>query len=301
MNNRAGEMEVFAEVVAQGSFAAAGRRLGLTPSAVSKLVSRTEARLGTRLLVRTTRALRLTPEGELYHQRAAAILAEIDEAERLIADGGAVEPQGLLRVNATVPFGSRMVLPLVPEFLARYPKVRLDLTLTDSMIDVVGEGADIAIRTGRLADSGLKARKLHETPKVVAASPAYLGRFGRPLVPADLDRHNCIGFTVRRELAAWPFRDGEMLRVTGNCRVNNGESARQLALDGVGLIRVGYFHIAADLAAGTLVRVLAEHQAPEDVEEIHAVFAGHRHLASRIRAFLDFLTGRLSPVSGSTA
>ncbi|PWR22416.1 LysR family transcriptional regulator [Zavarzinia compransoris] len=298
MNNRAGEMEVFAEVVAQGSFAAAGRRLGLTASAVSKLVARTEARLATRLLVRTTRALRLTPEGELYHQRAAAILAEIDETERLLAAGGAVVPRGLLRVNATVPFGSRMVLPLVPDFLALYPQVQLDLTLTDSMTDVVGERTDVAIRTGPLRDSGLKARKIHETPKVIAASPGYLAHHGVPLRPRDLARHNCIGFTFNSELADWPFRDGETVRVGGNCRVNNGETARRLALDGVGIIRVGHFHVAADFAAGRLVRLLAGHQAADDIEAINAVFAGHRHLASRIRAFLDFLAARIAPVTG---
>lgn len=297
MNNRAGEMEVFVLAAETGSFSAAGRRLNLSPSAVSKLVSRIEDRLGTRLLVRSTRALRLTPEGEVYLQRAQVILAEIEEAERLVAHGAQAAPRGRLRVNAGVGIGVRLIVPLVPAFLELYPQVELDLSLTDSMVDLIGERADIAIRTGHLRDSSLKARKIFESPRVIVASPVYLARHGVPLIPADIDRHNCLGFNFRRAQDDWPFRDPEtgameMRQVFGNFKGNNGSTVRQLCLAGLGLARVGRFHVEGDIAAGTLVPVLEDFNGG-DIEVIHAVYVGHDHLAARIRAFIDFLAARI--------
>ena len=298
MNNRAGEMEVFAEVVERGSFSAAGRRLALSPSAVSKLVTRMEDRLGTRLLVRSTRALQLTPEGEIYLERARRILGEIAETERLVAGGAAAIPRGRLRVTASVGFAVRCVVPLVPAFLARHREVELDLSLTDGVIDLIGERTDIAIRIGPLRDSGLKARKLSEGPRVLVASPAYLARHGVPAHPDDLDRHNCMTFNFHRQPSSWPFRDGDgplySKPVTGNFQGNNGATLRQLCLAGLGLCRLGAFHVRADLAAGRLVAVLEDFN-PGEVEQVHAVFAGHAHLAARIRAFVDFLAEHIGP------
>jgi len=293
MNNRAGEMEVFAEVVERGSFSAAGRRLALSPSAVSKLVTRMEDRLGTRLLVRSTRALQLTPEGEIYLERARRILGDIAETERVVAGGAAAVPRGKLRVTASVGFAVRCVVPLVPAFLARYGEVELDLSLTDGVIDLIGERTDIAIRIGPLRDSGLKARKLTEGGRVVVAAPAYLERHGTPLHPDDLVRHNCLTFNFHRPATSWPFRDtadGPVYSqpVSGNFQGNNGTTVRQLCLAGLGLCRLGAFHVREDLAAGRLVAVLEPFNAGE-LEEVHAVFAGHAHLAARIRAFVDFL------------
>src|SRR6185369_14343083 len=172
MDNRAGEMEVFVAALDLGNFSAAGRRLGLSPSAVSKLITRLEERLGTRLLVRSTRALQLTPEGDAYLARARSILSQIEETERVVAGGAAAVPRGLLRLNVSVGFGVRCVVPLVPDFLARYPEVQLDLSLSDSIIDLIEERADIAIRTGPLRDSSLTARKIMESPRIIVASPA---------------------------------------------------------------------------------------------------------------------------------
>ncbi len=176
MDNRAGEMEVFVAAAELESFSAAGRRLKLSPSAVSKLVTRMEERLGTRLLVRTTRSLVPTAEGEIYLSRARRILADIAETEQVVANGGKAKPRGLLRVNATVGFGECYILPLAGEFLALYPEVQLELSLTDGLIDLIEERTDVAIRAGPLRDSTLKARKLLSTHRITFATPRYTNR-----------------------------------------------------------------------------------------------------------------------------
>lgn len=204
---RSGEMEIFANVVAKGSLSAAAREVGLSPSAVSRVIARLEERLGVRLLVRTTRAIALTPEGEDYHRAAVRILRDLDESEQHIADQGA--PRGRLRVSSTHAHGRQILIPLLPEFLERYPEIKLDLSITDTRIDLVGERADVAIRVGPLADSDLTARKLGESARTVVASPAYLEKHGTPQVPEDLLHHNIIGFNFRRanpNLAIHPRR-----------------------------------------------------------------------------------------------
>ncbi|MCX8568755.1 MULTISPECIES: LysR family transcriptional regulator [Hyphomicrobiales] len=296
MDNRAGEMEVFVRAVGLGSFSAAGRQLGLSPSAVSKLITRIEDRLGARLLVRSTRALQLTPEGEVYLERAGRILGEIEEAERVVTSGGSAVPRGPLRVSASVAFGASHIVPHMAEFLALYPGIELDLSLTDSVIDLYQERADVAIRSGKLRDSSLVARKILEIRRVVVASPAYLERHGTPQVPADLAAHNCLRFNFLANRDEWIFRDPETgenfaQRIGGNMLGNNGPTLRRLCLDGLGLIRSGRFQVERDITEGRLVPVL-ERFNPRDIETIHAVFAGHGHLAARIRAFIDFLADK---------
>jgi DNA-binding transcriptional LysR family regulator len=293
MDNRAGEMEVFVTAAELQSFSAAGRRLKLSPSAVSKLVTRIEDRLGTRLLVRSTRTMKLTPEGDVYLTRAQRILAEIAETEQIVAGGGKMVPRGLLRINASVGFGERCLLPVVPEFLALYPEVKLDISLTDGVIGLIEERTDIAIRSGPMSDSTLKARKILESRRVIVASPDYLKAYGAPKTPQDLAHHNCFSFNFGRSLNEWPFRDPGSssvyrLLISGNTTVNSGMIMRRLCLAGSGLGRVGQFHVQPDIDAGLLVPVLEEYNA-EDIELIHAVFAGHEHLAARIRAFIDFI------------
>lgn len=293
MDNRAGEMVVFVAAAETQGFSAAGRKLGLSPSAVSKLVTRLEDRLGTPLFVRSTRQLQLTAEGALYLDRARRILAEIDDTERLIATGAGAVPRGRLRISASVAFGEMCVLPQVPRFLELYPQVELDISLSDAVIDLVDERTDIAIRTGRLRDSTLKAKKLFEIGRVIVASPAYLERHGVPQHPEDLARHLCLCFNFRRSPEDWPFRDPESGKpftqaVSGTALGNSGVVLRRLALDGAGLARLGRYHVRGDMAAGTLVSVLEAFNAG-DIEPIHAVYVGHAHLAARIRAFVDFL------------
>jgi DNA-binding transcriptional LysR family regulator len=297
MDNRAGEMEVFVTAAEAKSFSAAGRRLKLSPSAVSKLVTRIEDRLGTRLLVRTTRSLLLTPEGEIYLARAQRILADIAETEQIVADGGRATPRGLLRVNATVGFGERYIMPLAGEFLALYPQVRLELSLTDGVIDLIEERTDIAIRVGPMRDSSLKARKLLDSHRITVATPDYLARYGTPQRPEDLTAHNCITFTFGRNPGEWLFRDPAgnapyTHPAPGNVQASSGSIARNLCLTGLGIARIGKFHVEPDIDSGRLIEVLKDYN-PHEPEQVHAVFAGHEHLAARIRAFIDFLAAKM--------
>lgn len=291
--DRARELEVFSAIARTGSFSAAGRALGLTPSAVSRTIDRVEARLGVRLLIRTTRALTLTAEGQSYLGAARRILADLDEAERVIADQGA--PRGRLRVSAALSHGRLCIVPLLGDFALRYPHILVDISLTDTVVDIAAGQADVAIRFGPLADSALTARRIGETGRCIVASPAYLARHGTPQLPEDLLRHNCLNFNFRRAEPVWPFRrDGRdyALSVTGTIEANNGETLGQLAVDGVGITRVGHFGVVDDIAAGRLVPLL-EGFNPGDVETIHAVFVGGANMPARVRVFVDYLAERL--------
>ncbi|WP_295241151.1 LysR substrate-binding domain-containing protein [uncultured Brevundimonas sp.] len=295
--DRARDMEVFAAVAAAGSFSAAGRALGLTPSAVSRTIDRIEARLGVRLVLRTTRALTLTVEGQAYLSAARRIVADLDEAEQSISDQGA--PQGRLRVSASLAHGRQVVVPLIGAFVARYPQILVDINLTDTVVDVAAGQADVAIRFGPLLDSPLTARRLGETGRTIVASPTYLARRGVPHVPEDLHQHDCLNFNFRRLEPVWPFRrDGRdyALTVRGPVEANNGESLTQLALAGVGVTRVGNFSVADAIAKGALVPLLEDFN-PGDREPIHAVFVGGASVPARVRVFVDFLVDQLRPRS----
>ncbi len=291
--DRARALSLFTTIVEQGSFSAAGRVLDMSPSAVSRAVDRIEARLGVRLLLRSTRALSLTSEGQAYLQAARRILTDLDDAEQQIADQGA--PRGRLRISAALSHGRLCVVPLLGRFAALYPHILIDFALTDTLVDVAAGEADVAIRFGPLADSSLMARKLGETRRVIVASKAYLERKGTPEVPEDLLRHNCLNFNFRRAEPVWPFRrEGQdfALAVTGNVEANNGETLGQLATMGMGIARVGAFSVANELASGELVPIL-ERFNPGDVEMIHAVFVGGAGTPARVRALVDFLAENL--------
>ncbi|QYA10067.1 LysR family transcriptional regulator [Agrobacterium larrymoorei] len=278
----------------EGSFSAAGRALGLTPSAVARSIDRIEARLGVRLLLRSTRALILTAEGQAYLQTARRILADLDDAEQQIADQGA--PRGRLRISAALSHGRLCVVPLLDEFAALYPHILIDIALTDAVIDVAAGQADVAIRFGPLTDSLLTARKLGENRRIIVAAPQYLDRHGMPTAPDDLYRHNCLNFNFRRAEPIWPFRfEGQdiTLSVKGSIEANNGETLGQLAAAGVGIARVGAFSVAEDIATGRLVPILEEFN-PGDVELIHAVFVGGANTPARVRVFIDFIASRLN-------
>lgn len=292
--DRARALEVFAAVMREGSFSGAGRMLGLTPSAVARSIDRIEARLGVRLLLRSTRALTPTAEGQAYLQTARRILADLDDAEQQIADQGA--PRGRLRISAALSHGRLRVVPLLGAFAQAYPNILIDFALTDTIVDVAAGQADVAIRFGPLGDSMLTARKLGESRRMIVAAPNYLARCGTPVRPEDLHRHNCLNFNFRRVEPVWPFRvDGQdvALTVKGSIEANNGETLGQLAAAGVGIARVGAFSVVDDVAAGRLVPVLEELN-PGDVELIHAVFVGGANTPARVRAFVDFLAERLT-------
>lgn len=288
--NRSGEMEVFVQAVDRGGFSAAARVLGLTPSAVSKLVGRLETRLGTRLVQRSTRKLQLTVEGQQFYERCRRVLADIDDAERSVTAGAV--PRGRVVVNTSVSFGSHVLVPLVPRFIAQHPQVALDIALTDRVVDLMDEKADVAIRWGPLPPSDLVARRLGQTTLAIVASPDYLASHGTPRRPADLESHHQLDFSYRRRAPDWPLRvDGQAIDVPvrGSVRASDGETLRLLALAGAGLVRLSRYQIQADLDAGRLVPVLEKYN-PRDVAPIHAVYLGRPdRLPSRVRALLDFL------------
>jgi DNA-binding transcriptional LysR family regulator len=282
-------MAVFAMVAEQGSLSGAARALSLTPSSVSRIIARIERRIGTRLLLRTTRAITLTAEGEAYLRGARRILADMAEIEDAITDQGV--PRGRLRVSAALAHGRLSIVPLIAAFSARYPAIVVDLLLGDEVVDILGGQADVAIRFGLLADSPLTARLIGSTGQLIVASPGYLLRNGTPLVPQDLLDHNCLRFNFRRAAPDWPFRqDGRdfSLKVAGTIEGNSGEALSQLARLGAGIARIGAFSVADDVKSGHLVPLLEAYN-PGDREPIHAVFVGGAAMPARVRAFVDFL------------
>lgn len=292
--NRSGEMEAFVQVVERGGFSAAARALGMTPSAVSKLVARLESRLAVQLVHRSTRKLTLTPEGQQFHERSVRVLADLDEAERCAASGAA--PRGRVSINASLPFGHHVLLPLMPRFLELHPQVTVDVSLTDRVVDLMDERTDIAVRWGQLPSSDLVARRLGETGQAIVAAPAYLARYGTPHTPQELEAHNRLGTHYRRAVSGWPLSvDGQAVEIpiVGNMRVGDGAALRRLVLDGVGLGRLSLYHVQADIDAGRLVKVMEEFN-PHEMEPIHAVYLGKAgRLPARVRAMLDFLVAHV--------
>jgi DNA-binding transcriptional LysR family regulator len=293
--NRSGEMETFVQVVERGGFSAAARALGLTPSAVSKLIARLEARLDTQLVHRSTRRLTVTPEGRQFYEGSVRVLADMDEAERAVTADAA--PRGRVTINTSMSFGTQVLLPLIPEFADVHPQVALDIALTDRVVDLIDERADIAIRWGPLVSSDLIARRLGETGQAIVGAPAYFARHGVPRKPHDLAAHTQLDFTYRRRVPDWPFIVGGRsadVPVRGMLRASDGEALRLLAVAGAGLARLSRYQVQADLDAGRLIAVLEAHN-PHDMEPIHAVYLGKPgRLPARVRAVLDFLVDKLA-------
>lgn len=285
------DMTMFVRAVELGGFSAAARDLGMTPSALSKAISRLEVRLGARLLNRTTRALTLTAEGETYFAHSRRILADIREAEAEVSRAKD-RPRGLLRVNVGVAIGLHQLAPVVPIFLARYPEVSLEITVTDRVVDLIREKADVALRTGILPDSSLVARRICDLQRVICASPAYLSHRGIPQTPDDLLQHNCIVIDASAKLNEWPFRAARGSRrtitVKGNVVANNAETVLQLALAGAGIVRLGDNIVGEHLGRGRLVPLLADCHAEEPLP-FHAVYPQGRHRSAKVGAFLDFV------------
>ncbi len=284
--NRFAELETFVRVVELGGFSPAARAARMSPSAVSKLIARVEARLGTRLVNRSTRKLQLTPEGQGFYARALRILADLADAEA--AASGGETPGGRVRVNTSASFGTHVLVPLLPRFLDRFPGISLELHHTDAMVDLVAEGFDVAVRAGPLKSSSLVARKLGTTTLMLVAAPAYLARYGTPATLAELETHARLGFTYTRATERWPV-EGALLPPGGRMLASDGEALRHLAVAGAGIARLAGFTVAADLAAGRLVRVM-EGVAADAREDFYAVYVGQGGpLPARVRALLDFL------------
>ena len=292
--NRSGEMEVFVRVFELGGFSAAARALRMTPSAISKLVGRLETRLGARLVNRSTRTLQFTPEGRLFYDRSVRLLADMEEVERSVAE--AEIPRGKIRVSANVPVGRQLLLPIVPAFLEAYPKLSLEISLTDQVIDLLEQRTDVALRSGPLKSSQLFARKLGAARMIIVGSPGYLARYGMPKTPGELTQHNRLGFSYARTAKGWPLIDEGVERTlppSGNIQVSDGDALKALAIAGVGLVRLASFMLRDDIAANRLVPVLEEFN-PGDLDELHAVYLGQGGLLPiRIRVFLDFLAQQI--------
>ena len=289
------EMSVFSRVVAAGSLSSAARELGLSPAMVSRRLAALEARLGVRLVNRTTRSLRLTDEGASYFETCSRLLTEIDEADAAVS-AGRVEPRGPLKVALPAAFGNRHIAPLIPRFAARYPKVQLALSLSDRTVNLVEEGFDVAIRIAELEDSSLAARKLAPNRRVVCASPDYLRRHGTPRTPEDLAAHNCL--TSTDFVMSWDYKgpDGTSasVRVSGRYACDNWEVLRQWALAGLGVALKSTWDVRQHLEDGSLVPLCPGYTFGTDVA-IYAVYPHRRFLPAKTRAFIEFLADSFGP------
>jgi len=288
--NRFTEMEVFVTVIEKGGFSAAARQVRLTPSAISKLIARLEARLGTRLFNRSTRQFQLTPEGCTFYEAAKRILADLNEAEQRASQGE--RPAGRVRISTSASYFHHVLAPIVPQFMALYPAVTLDISLTDALVDLLAERTDIAIRTGPLKTSSLIARKLGETARTIVAAPSYLEQYGRPRHVVDLKSHNLLGFSYVRSEPGWTLSEDHhsvVVPVAGHVQISDGEGVRRLAVAGAGLAMLADFTVRDDVTAGRLAPVLS-HCNTGDTEVFYAVYIGEEGpLPARIRVVLDFL------------
>ncbi|UYN94921.1 MAG: LysR family transcriptional regulator [Enhydrobacter sp.] len=288
-------MAAFVRVVDAKGFSAAAPSLGLTPSAVSKLVTRLETRLGVRLLQRTTRAIHLTAEGQVFYAAARRIVGEIEQLESEISDQRGT-PHGPLRVTTSLAFSTHRLAPIIGEFLESYPAVQLELIPTDRVVDLVEEGIDVAIRVGRMPDTSFMARKIGDDIRLICAAPSYIARRGMPRRPEELTRHECIN-RERLYLNRWAFRvDGQIreIEVGGRITVNEGEAQMRLALQGLGIVRLTRLTVADSIRRGELIPLLEEFSAEEPVP-IHAVYPHRRHLAPKVTAFVNFVIEKFSP------
>ena len=282
-------MTAFVVVCETQSLTAAARRLGLSPSVMSRQIAALESRLGARLFQRTTRQISLTDAGARYLERARRILADVDEAERA-AQSDKTEPSGRLSVTAPLIFGRLHVAPLLARLVERHSKVSVELALSDRFVNLIEEGHDLAIRIGHLPDSQLIARRCGETRRALVASPSYLARAGVPQHPVDLLRHDTIAFMPGTPPFNWHFNEGGAdLKVSLAPRflTNSGDTAIALALDGVGIARVLYYQVLEAVSEGRLVEVLAPF-APEPMP-IHAVYPSARFLSGKVRAFVELI------------
>ena len=293
MDIHSDDLAVFVAVIDSGTLSAAAVHLGQTTSGVSRALARLEEKLQTSLLTRTTRRMELTEEGQLFLARARAILASLEEVEESIRMRRQ-QPAGRLSVDAASPFMLHCVVPHVAEFRALHPAIRLELRSNDQIADLLEHRTDIAIRIGNLVDSTLHARALSSSPLYVLASPAYLARHGVPDRPEALEQHQLLGFAQYELGNQWPLRhaSGNTWPVTPALSASSGETLRQLALKGQGMVCLADFMTRDDIAAGRLVKVLEAYSTGYR-QQIHAVYYRNTQLSRRISCFLEFLQKKL--------
>ena len=290
----ASDMRVFVRAMERGSFQPPPPIWGCPRRQLSKLLKRLEDRLGVRLIVRTTRKLALTPEGELYLARARRILADIDDAEAEVTRARGA-PRGKLRINSGTAFGLHQLAPALADFLTRYPEIDVELSITDRLIDLAEDHADVAVRSSRVNDSPHVVRKICDLHRVICASPAYLARRGRPQTPAELRSHDCIVMTTRG-LNRWPFRTRtgiDVIEIEPRVTTDDAEAALRLALEGAGIVRLSDVIVGEPIGDGRLVPLLADQHHVESLP-LQAIYQAGRHRLPKVRVFLDFLVERFA-------
>jgi DNA-binding transcriptional LysR family regulator len=283
------QISTFVDVVNKGSLSAAARAEGVAPAMISRRLDALEGRLGVKLLQRTTRKIALTHEGTAFLESCQRILADLENAEASVAERS-LKASGTLTISAPAGFGRQHVAPLLPSFLSEHRDVSATLNLNDRIVDLIGEGVDVAIRIASLSDSALVGVKLADNTRVVVAAPAYLQRHGKPQSLDDLAAHNCLAITSEGSQRGWAFRQNGRdvtLKVGGNMACNDGAVLHAWALAGKGLAWRSMWEVGAEIESGRLVTVLDEYAAPGNA--IYAVFAQRQHLPLRIRAFVEFL------------
>ncbi|MFZ2099297.1 MAG: LysR family transcriptional regulator [Oricola sp.] len=298
--NRLLALQVFQQVAELSSFAKAGKRLNLSPSAVSKNIAELEAYTGVRLINRTTRRMALTQEGQLYLEHVLRALDALEEADRTLASR-TPNPAGLLRVSAPMTVALTRLSSALPGFLHRYPDIKLDLHLDDRRVDIVREGFDLAIRgSDRLEDSSLIARKLSAMPHVVCAAPSYLEKHGKPLTPKDLRDHTCVRFSLSGHADVWEFRRAgqtESVLVDSRYSVTSSLAVRHALCAGFGISLIPRPYVEAHLISGELVAVLEDWMTVETT--LYAVYHSRQHLAPKVRAFIDFVVEQFDNTGGT--
>ena len=287
------DLELLIAIVDHAGFQSAAEVLGLPRSTVSKRLARLEERLKVRLLNRNAHGVSLTPAGQIYYDYGKRALTTLHEAHRVVAEMRD-EPSGIIRVTCAVMIALNAIIPRLPVFFRRYPRVRLELHLSDKIEDLIGSGFDVAIRMGGMTDSTLVSRRILSARRILCASPRYLERHGQPKRPEDLRHHNCLNLlTLGRLRNEWSFRIGdrkERIEVSGNFATDSGAAHYAAVLGGIGIGRITYMRSISDLEQGRLVRLLPDYEFDEE-SAIRIVFPSSRQLAPATRAFIDFAAG----------
>lgn len=287
------DLEIFAKVAAAGNMSAAGRDMGLSPAVVSKRISHMEERLGARLFQRTTRQLKLTETGEGFYERIVTILQDIEEAEAFVSQLNA-KANGTLRITAPTAFSRLHVAPHLAGFMRQHPDLTVEMHLTDNIVDIVGEGMDLAIRVAELDDSSLVARKLAPCKALICASPEYLEKHGTPKSLSELTRHNCLA-TGYTQLWRLEGPDGQAnIKVTSNLRSNSSDIVHEAVLSGLGLALRSTWEVSEDLKSGRLTVVLPEYHETSGTA-VYAVYPCRQFVPAKLRFFVDFLAQRYGP------
>ncbi|HJQ64509.1 MAG TPA: LysR family transcriptional regulator [Burkholderiales bacterium] len=288
-------MAVFARVVETRSFSGAARDLGLSKSLVSKRVTQLEHSVGARLLNRTTRNMSLTEAGAMFYEHCARIVSELEEAKLAVGRLHS-EPRGVLKITASVAFGTLHIAPMLAEFLPLYPKLKIDMAITDRFVDLAEEGYDVAVRIAKEPAPNLVARRLAAVNRQICATPEYFKRHGVPKTPTDLERHNCLTYTYFNPQDPWRLRGPEgdiSVPASGDLRVNDDEALSQAVLGGLGIALLPTFIIGKELQNGKLQAVLSDYVPLE--QHIYAVYLPNRQLSAKVRAFIDYIVKRIGP------